>query len=438
MGRVLMTGGGGSVGISDECTATVNDIPKGRTAVFNGSDDEAMEGTLELTGTATAEYVYEGRTFYNTDLHTKLTGKFRAGSILNFSAAAYSGRQVLLKWQNPYAAAGRPFSGVIISYSTNGPDGPWTWLHTGYGDNKNSGGWSQAIFAMPNLNTKYYFKCTAYATSTLGDLQGNTLTDECATSEPLTKIIKYSQDIEIPSGYNFADLFCVGGGGSGGWGEEDDRTSTYGAGGGGGGYTSTVKGIAVKVGAVLNCIVGNGGVAGSGTNGGESYVARNGEKLCSANGGAYGHSSRANFGTGKGGSGGGSYSYDDNGGYNGGTNGGDGGGNPGSGQGRTTKAFGEDTGTAYSGGGASGGEGTGGRTPRYGGTGGDYGGGNGGRGCYRIGGSESEGYDYAYAEAGRDAAANSGSGGGGGGGGYDYTGGAGGAGGSGIIIVILY
>ena len=245
MGRVLMTGSGGSVGISDECTATINDIPKGKTAVFNGSDDEAMEGTLELTGTATAEYVYEGRTFYNTDLHTKLTGKFRAGSILNFSAAAYSGRQVLLKWQNPYAAAGRPFSGVIISYSTNGPDGPWTWLHTGYGDNKNSGGWSQAIFAMPNLNTKYYFKCTAYATSTLGDLQGNTLTDECATSEPLTKIIKYSQDIEIPSGYNFADIFCVGGGGSGGWGEEDDRTSTYGAGGGGGGYTSTVKGIAV-------------------------------------------------------------------------------------------------------------------------------------------------------------------------------------------------
>lgn len=88
MGRVLMTGGGGSVGISDECTATVNDIPKGRTAVFNGSDDEAMEGTLELTGTATAEYVYEGRTFYNTDLHTKLTGKFRAGSILNFSAGS--------------------------------------------------------------------------------------------------------------------------------------------------------------------------------------------------------------------------------------------------------------------------------------------------------------------------------------------------------------
>ena len=42
MGRVLMTGSGGSVGISDECTATINDIPKGKTAVFNGSDDEAM------------------------------------------------------------------------------------------------------------------------------------------------------------------------------------------------------------------------------------------------------------------------------------------------------------------------------------------------------------------------------------------------------------
>ena len=55
MGRVWMTVGGGSVGCSDECTATKNEIPKGKTAVFNGSDDEVMEGTLEVTGTATAE-----------------------------------------------------------------------------------------------------------------------------------------------------------------------------------------------------------------------------------------------------------------------------------------------------------------------------------------------------------------------------------------------
>ena len=41
-------------------------------------------------------------------------------SLLSFSVAAYSGRRVLLKWQNPYAAAGKPYSGVIIKASRGG------------------------------------------------------------------------------------------------------------------------------------------------------------------------------------------------------------------------------------------------------------------------------------------------------------------------------
>ena len=74
MGQVLMTGGGSGAGASDDCTATVNDIVKGKTAICNGSDDEVVEGTLELTGDATTGYVYSGKTFYSTDPHTKLVG----------------------------------------------------------------------------------------------------------------------------------------------------------------------------------------------------------------------------------------------------------------------------------------------------------------------------------------------------------------------------
>lgn len=74
MGIVLVTGGGGIAGISDDCTATADDVLKGKTAIFNGSDDEAVEGTLELTGNATKDHVLAGKTFYNTDAKTKQTG----------------------------------------------------------------------------------------------------------------------------------------------------------------------------------------------------------------------------------------------------------------------------------------------------------------------------------------------------------------------------
>ncbi len=74
MGLVLVTGGGGSVGISDECTATQGDILKGKTAISSDSDDEIVEGTLELTGNATKDHVLADKTFYSTDAKTKETG----------------------------------------------------------------------------------------------------------------------------------------------------------------------------------------------------------------------------------------------------------------------------------------------------------------------------------------------------------------------------
>lgn len=441
MGRVLMTGGGGGGGSSDDCTATANDVLKGKTAVYNGSGDEPQEGTLELTGDAADGYVYSGKTYYNTDARTKRTGTMTVGSILNFSAAAYSGRQVLLKWQNPYAATGKPFGGVFINYGTGGyPGTGGTRIYTGYGNNSAPGGWSQVIVTLPNLNTTYYFSCTAYVSSSAGDIWGNTINAVCNTSGEIWQNITWSQNYTIPAGYNYVDIFCVGGGGGGRGGYNEPIMQNVG-GGGGGGYTSTAWNIAVSAGQVLYCSIGAGGAAlnradvsngDRSESGGTSQVSRSGNVLCSAAGGQGGDAFR--YG-GNGGSGGGAPGWDgESSGHNGGTNGGNGADGTarnqkgGTGQGRTTRPWGGSSGTVYSGGGGGGGTAS---NQGYYGTGGNYGGGNGG--SYKYG----DPLIIKIATAGQ---ANSGGGGGGGHGGY-YGGGGngvGGAGGSGIIILHLH
>ena len=472
MSRVLFSGSGGNGVYSEDCTATANDILKGATAFFNGSDDDIGVGTLELTGDTTDGYVYNGKTYYNTDAHTKRTGTMTVGSILNFSAAVYSGRQVLLKWQNPYAATGKPFGGVFINYSTSGyPGTGGTRIYTGYGNNRASGGWSQAIVTLPNLNTTYYFSCTAYVNCSAGDVWGNTMNASCKTANTITKTITSSQNYTIPAGYNYVDIFCVGGGGGGGYGKYSGGTTSgyyvYPGGGGGGGYTATASNIAVSAGQVLNCAIGAGGTGGSKTGtysytdptaGGVTKVTRNGSVLCSANGGnASGSKRGGKDGGGAGGSGGGNGEVCGRGTYtseqtkrggNGGTNGGAGydGKNSqvgGSGQGRTTRPFGGGSGTVYSGGGA-GGSGWG-YISFAGGYGGNSGGGNGGCPIYvQKTGHDSDGY-YTYNEFSYNQLAASGSantGGGGGGGGVDPAPIASGIekganGGSGVIIIIV-
>ena len=68
---------------TSELTATRNTVERG--IIFYGSGDEEVQvGTLALTGTATVNDVLQGTTFYNTYLHTKLTGALIVNSIYDY------------------------------------------------------------------------------------------------------------------------------------------------------------------------------------------------------------------------------------------------------------------------------------------------------------------------------------------------------------------
>ena len=75
MGKVWIPGGGSGAGSgSDECTASKSEVLKGYSAVTSDSDDEPVQGTLELTGDASDGQVLSGKTYYNTDPKKKRTG----------------------------------------------------------------------------------------------------------------------------------------------------------------------------------------------------------------------------------------------------------------------------------------------------------------------------------------------------------------------------
>ena len=418
MGNILMTGAGGGGAGSDDCTATAAELLKGYTGILKGSDDEPVQGTLELTGNAQAAHVLNGETFYSNDAKTKHTGNMTVNSLLSFSVAAYSGRRVLAKWQNPRAASGRPYSGIYIRYSTDGYPGAGggVQIYKGAGNNTMSEGWSQVFLDLPNVGTTYYFSAIPYVTCSVGELLGAPVNAVVTTGGQQVVTVTGTQNYIIPEGYPLADIFCVGGGGGGGR-SSGSTSNMYAEGGkgGGGGYTNTAFNVLVNPGEILNCIIGAGGAGATYDNsragtGGVTSVSKNGAVLCTADGGYGGNNSRY---PGTGGSNGGKGAYNDYDGYKrpGETGASDG--NPG--QGRTTRAFGESWNTLYGGGGGGGDCDSG-----LQGAGGAGGGGAGGNGRNR----------------GNDGAANTG-GGGGGGAGTSGVYGDGGNGASGIILIRL-
>lgn len=452
MAHIPINFGGGSGNGSDDCTGTAAELLKGYTGILKGSDDEPVTGTLELTGNAQAAHVLSGETFYTTNPKSKVKGTMTVNSLLSFSVAAYSGRRVLAKWQNPKAAAGKPYSGVYIRYSTSGNPGKTggTQIYKGAGSNTASEGQSQAYLDLPALSTKYYLSIYPYVTCSAGEMTGAVLNATVTTSAIMNKTFTVSTTYTIPAGYTKMDLFAVGGGASGaaGW---QASTSNYGSGGGGGGYTKTVNGIAVAGGQVLTVTVGSGGaktISSQFNVGGESNVVRNGTTLISTLGGTDDHNRYMGQGS-NGGSGGGAAgevmrSFVNGNGANGGSNGSNGvsteNNDGGTGQGTSTRAWGSSSGTLYAGGGGGGGSrfGTGGgRCP-----GGAGGAGGGGAGAAGYGEWETNDESGFYAPT-QGAAGGKNTGGGGGGGAYrGYSGkklsSDGGAGGSGIVLAKLY
>lgn len=75
MGKLWISGGGSGAGSgSDECTASKSEVLKGYSAVTSDSDDEPIQGTLELTADASDGQVLSGKTYYNTNPKNKRTG----------------------------------------------------------------------------------------------------------------------------------------------------------------------------------------------------------------------------------------------------------------------------------------------------------------------------------------------------------------------------
>lgn len=395
----IIHGGGVS---SDDVTATSNLVLKGYTAITKDSNDEPIEGTLDVQ------------------------------SIQSFSAESDGVKRVILSWKNPLKGA---FSGAIVVYRTDRyptsiADG--TRIYTGYGNNQNPDQTSSVVVDMPSENTNYYFLAVGYAIKNGEEW----LDSQYKQGYVKTSVSRYaftsSTTFTVPAGVKKINVFCVGGGGGGGTGVcmgVNNRTGWYGAGGGGGGYTKTVSNYSVTPGQKIAVTIGAGGsapgnpaIGNTGSSGGTGGTSSLGN-ICSANGGnggkpaSYGQYYGGNGGAGGSGGGGGCLLSSGTGspwarvGGTGGSNGGNGGNgqyhiadygqgtasNSGAGQRTTTKEFGSSNGTLYSGGGGGG---------QYEISGSNAGSGGGGRGATGSGTAM-----YIYSSAG-----SNGYGGGGGGG----------------------
>lgn len=125
-------------------------MPAGYQGWVNG---KLITGSSAVPG----ERILAGTTICGT------AGRVTCNSVLGFSVAIYSGRQVRLRWQNPYIASGKPFHGVFINYSTSpNPGYGGTRIYTGCGSSSVAGAWSEAIVTLPSYSTTYYFSCTSY------------------------------------------------------------------------------------------------------------------------------------------------------------------------------------------------------------------------------------------------------------------------------------
>lgn len=261
-----------------------------------------------------------------------------------------------------YKINGTPYPGVVIGGLTN--------IDTPRGTTNSNGGVTLYVDAgtynltfTPNpvcIDTSIPNKQVTVAAGGSGTV---TTTE---VSNGLTSLnVTSSRTVAFSSNVYGMRVFCVGGGGAGGAGAigTSGVTSSAKAGGGGGGYTTTANSVSFTKYQNYQLIVGSGGTASaSGGSGGGTTSAFGVSALGGHPGGSGIATPTGSYGNGgNGGSGGGGGGFN---GGNAGSNGEDGNSGinnsamvlseGGTGQGSTTRAFGESSGTLYSGGGGGG------------------------------------------------------------------------------------
>lgn len=312
MARGYLSGGAAGSG-SDDCTATKAKVLAGFTAITQDSDDEPAEGTVpvngsmnaalncggskvipegyttggtvsanslasQTSGTATAAYIYTGKTAWVNG--TKITGTLTVTSVLSFSVAAGSSSgQIVCAWTNPSKG---PFTGVRICAKTGGyPTGPTdSAVYTGTGSSSSASAKSSATITL-TAGVTYYVRIYAYLTTSLGTLytaycgQGTV-----ASANHGTKVITASGSWTVPLGANSKITIHAIGGGQGGTGSDcywtdksPSASRVYGGGKGGNGGCHASASWNVTPGTTsLTITIGAGGAGGTYT--WDSYSSR--------------------------------------------------------------------------------------------------------------------------------------------------------------------
>lgn len=224
------------------------------TKLLAGQSALGVTGTATSDATATANYIYTGKTAYKNG--QKITGTMTVSSILSFDYAAYSTTQIMVKWQNPSKG---PFSGVVICAKTGGyPTSPNdNRKYTGYGDNKNASAWSNTIIGGLTPGTTYYFRIWWYASCSAGDMFSSSAKQfTCNTTASGRKSFTSSGTWTVPAGVKSINIHCTGPGSDGRKAGNVGLNRGVAGGGGGGGCTAYQKNIAVTPGQTINISVG--------------------------------------------------------------------------------------------------------------------------------------------------------------------------------------
>ena len=311
----------------------------------------------------------EGKTIFGVAGTAKVVTECAQISNLQLTAPAEGGK-LIATWTNP---SDGKIKGVRIMYKTGGyPTSPSDGS-VFYDSNDGAIATTTTVTGLTN-GTTYYVRAFAYTYQNATRLYTTTTAGAQASATPLNtqgqQIFTSSGIFTVPAGVYTIQVFVVGGGGGGGGGDFYVSESSGGGyvksgGGGGGGYTKYGT-YNVTPGTQYAVVVGAGGAGGSSSSKGGDGGTSSFGSLLSASGGKGAVLQEG----GNGGSGGGVgyYAYGSGSSSNqynataGGSNGSDGGysagGTAGKGQGTTTRAFGETSGTLYAGGGGGGGSGT--------------------------------------------------------------------------------